>query len=70
MSLCHNVYLFGKKPTPPTVLNLENSKLACRMVIRVECGNFPDREFPGKYEISRESISREISPGIPDFREQ
>ena len=23
-----------KKPTPPTVLNLENSKLACQMVLR------------------------------------
>ena len=23
-----------KKPTPPTILNVENSKLACRMVVR------------------------------------
>ena len=31
------IYLFiylSQKPTPPTVLNVENSKLACRMVIR------------------------------------
>ena len=27
------IYFEGKKPTPPTVLNVENSKLACRMVI-------------------------------------
>ena len=38
MSLCHYgtmfIYFEGKKPTPPTVLNVENSKLACRMVIQ------------------------------------
>ena len=28
------IFLFGEKPTPPTVLNVENSKLACRLVIQ------------------------------------
>ena len=35
LAMC--IYLFislSRKPTPPTVLNVENSKLACRMVVR------------------------------------
>ena len=33
-SFIHLFIYLSQKPTPPTVLNVENSKLACRMVIR------------------------------------